>query len=126
MNKIDKTSTSAFADNVADWQRNYKKMIGQDSVIKNRSGIEVKPLYWPREDTDGSYVAKLGFPGAYPMTRGVYPTMHRGRTWSQRQLIGLVALRISTNGSREYLNPAPVRLALFRATPSIVVLIATK
>jgi methylmalonyl-CoA mutase N-terminal domain/subunit len=31
----------------------------------------------------------LGFPGQLPMTRGIYPTMHRGRTWSQRQLIGL-------------------------------------
>ena len=31
----------------------------------------------------------LGFPGQPPMTRGIYPTMHRGRTWSQRQLIGL-------------------------------------
>ncbi|MDP6564076.1 MAG: acyl-CoA mutase large subunit family protein, partial [Alphaproteobacteria bacterium] len=31
---------------------------------------------------------ELGFPGQVPMTRGIYPTMHRGRTWSQRQLIG--------------------------------------
>ena len=31
----------------------------------------------------------LGFPGQLPMTRGIYPTMHRGRTWTQRQLIGL-------------------------------------
>jgi methylmalonyl-CoA mutase N-terminal domain/subunit len=31
----------------------------------------------------------LGFPGQLPMTRGIYPSMHRGRTWSQRQLIGL-------------------------------------
>ena len=30
-----------------------------------------------------------GFPGQYPYTRGIYPTMHRGRTWTQRQLIGL-------------------------------------
>jgi len=89
MNKIDKTPAPVLADSAADWQRNYDKMIGQDKTIKNRSGIEVKPLYWPQEDGDGSYVAKLGFPGADPMTRGIYPTMHRGRTWSQRQLIGL-------------------------------------
>ena len=31
----------------------------------------------------------LGFPGQLPMTRGIYPSMHRGRTWTQRQLIGL-------------------------------------
>jgi methylmalonyl-CoA mutase N-terminal domain/subunit len=33
-------------------------------------------------------MAALGFPGQLPMTRGIYPTMHRGRTWTQRQLIG--------------------------------------
>jgi len=84
MNKMDKTVAAA-----ADWQRNYDKMIGNDKVIKNRSGIEVQPLYWPQDDADGSYTEKLGFPGSDPMTRGIYPTMHRGRTWSQRQLIGL-------------------------------------
>ncbi len=84
MNKIDKTNAPA-----ADWQRDYDKMIGQDRMIKNRSGVEIQPLYWPHDDAGSHYVEKLGFPGADPMTRGIYPTMHRGRTWSQRQLIGL-------------------------------------
>jgi methylmalonyl-CoA mutase N-terminal domain/subunit len=35
------------------------------------------------------YLEDLGFPGQFPFTRGIYPTMHRGRTWTQRQLIGL-------------------------------------
>jgi len=51
----------------------------------NRSGIEIKPLYGP-EDVG---VASLGTPGEPPYTRGIYPTMHRGRVWSKRQLIGL-------------------------------------
>jgi len=60
---------------------------------KNRSGVEIKPLYTP-EDWPGSaaaerYMEALGFPGQLPMTRGIYPSMHRGRTWTQRQLIGL-------------------------------------
>lgn len=87
MNKVDKIASIDASS--ADWERNYDKMIGQDRVVKNRSGIEIKPLYWPENDTDGTYEEKLGFPGADPMTRGIYPTMHRGRTWSQRQLIGL-------------------------------------
>ena len=87
MNKIDTSASLEVA--ASDWQRNYDKMIGQDKVVKNRSGIEVKPLYWPQNDADGEYDKKLGFPGVGPMTRGIYPTMHRGRTWSQRQLIGL-------------------------------------
>ena len=60
---------------------------------RNRSGIEVQPLYtpedWPDDAGGERYMQALGFPGQLPMTRGIYPTMHRGRTWTQRQLIGL-------------------------------------
>ena len=37
----------------------------------------------------GTYAAELGYPGQPPYTRGIYASMHRGRTWTQRQLIGL-------------------------------------
>jgi len=51
------------------------------------SGIEVKRLYTPL-DLKGSYEEKLGFPGEYPFTRGIYPTMYRGRLWTIRQYAG--------------------------------------
>ncbi len=70
------------------WLQDYENQLPDDKPITNRSGIEVKPLYTPK-DWDGSeYSEKLGYPGQLPMTRGIYPTMHRGRVWSQRQLIG--------------------------------------
>ena len=73
----------------AEWRQGYQSQIGDDGVVRNRSGLEIKPLYTP-EDWDGSgYLERLGFPGQAPYTRGIYPTMHRGRAWSQRQLIGL-------------------------------------
>ncbi len=73
----------------ARWQEEYATGIGADQAVANRSGIAIKPLYTPR-DWDGSrYEEALGFPGQPPYTRGIYATMHRGRTWSQRQLIGL-------------------------------------
>ena len=56
---------------------------------RNRSGIEVKALYTPEDWSGERYMESLGFPGQLPMTRGIYATMHRGRTWTQRQLIGL-------------------------------------
>ncbi len=71
------------------WRAEYSRQIGTDRVVKNRSGIEVKPLYTPRDWNGDSFLENLGFPGQYPYTRGIYPTMHRGRTWTQRQLIGL-------------------------------------
>jgi methylmalonyl-CoA mutase, N-terminal domain len=70
------------------WRQDYHEQLPNDREIRNRSGIPVKPLY-TAEDVDGDYDATLGYPGQAPYTRGIYPTMHRGRTWSQRQLIGL-------------------------------------
>ncbi len=52
------------------------------------SGIEVKCLYTPLDLSDHDYTARLGFPGSYPFTRGVQPTMYRGRFWTMRQYAG--------------------------------------
>ena len=71
------------------WRTEYDRQIGTDRTIKNRSRIEIKPLYTPRDWNGDAFLDDLGFPGQSPYTRGIYPTMHRGRTWTQRQLIGL-------------------------------------
>ncbi|MFN3135034.1 MAG: methylmalonyl-CoA mutase [Candidatus Kryptonium sp.] len=55
-------------------------------TFKTDSGIEIERIYLPDENFD--YVAKLGFPGEYPYTRGVYPTMYRGKIWTFRQFAG--------------------------------------
>ncbi|RLI61340.1 MAG: methylmalonyl-CoA mutase [Candidatus Thorarchaeota archaeon] len=52
------------------------------------SGIPVKRLYTPLDVADLNYSESLGFPGAYPFTRGVQPTMYRGRFWTMRQYSG--------------------------------------
>ncbi|TAK26796.1 MAG: methylmalonyl-CoA mutase [Chloroflexota bacterium] len=54
---------------------------------RNLSGIPLKPLYLP-SDVRPSYDDALGFPGQYPFTRGVYPSMYRGQQWSRRMLVG--------------------------------------
>ncbi len=72
----------------ADWRQAYDGQIGAAPTRRNRSGIEIKPLYTPEDWNDERYMDDLGFPGQLPMTRGIYPSMHRGRTWSQRQLVG--------------------------------------
>ncbi len=73
----------------ARWQAEYAEQIGADKPVVNRSGIPIEPLYTPRDFDAAQYEETLGFPGQPPYTRGIYPTMHRGRTWTQRQLIGL-------------------------------------
>jgi methylmalonyl-CoA mutase N-terminal domain/subunit len=56
------------------------------SSFQTDSGIEIDRFYLPDENFD--YIERLGFPGEYPFTRGVYPTMYRGRLWTMRQYAG--------------------------------------
>jgi methylmalonyl-CoA mutase N-terminal domain/subunit len=52
------------------------------------SGIPVKAVYTPEDFPERDYQTKLGSPGEYPYTRGVYPTMYRGQLWTMRQYAG--------------------------------------
>jgi methylmalonyl-CoA mutase N-terminal domain/subunit len=52
------------------------------------SDIPVDRLYTPVDVSEFDYLQNLGFPGEYPFTRGVYPTMYRGRLWTMRQYAG--------------------------------------
>ncbi len=76
-------------DVVDGWEAAYDDQIAGEKTVVNRSGIPVKPLYTPLDWSDQRYLDDLGVPGEGPYTRGIYATMHRGRTWTQRQLIGL-------------------------------------
>ncbi len=71
------------------WRSEFDGQMKDKPNPKNRSGVEVKPVYTSDDWDPSSYMDDLGFPGQLPMTRGIYPSMHRGRTWTQRQLIGL-------------------------------------
>jgi methylmalonyl-CoA mutase, N-terminal domain len=61
--------------------------LGSEELTSTMSGVEVEPLYTP-EDVEIDYERDLGRPGEYPFTRGVYPTMYRGRLWTMRQFAG--------------------------------------
>jgi len=52
------------------------------------SDIDVEALYTPLDNPVEEYNEKIGYPGSYPFTRGVYPTMYRGRLWTMRQYAG--------------------------------------
>lgn len=58
----------------------------RETTFTNSSDIEIDRLYTPPEQFN--YEEKLGYPGQYPFTRGVYPTMYRGRLWTMRQYAG--------------------------------------
>jgi methylmalonyl-CoA mutase N-terminal domain/subunit len=52
------------------------------------SGMPMQPLYTPLDGDASAYLEQLNFPGLFPFTRGVYPTMYRGRPWTMRQYAG--------------------------------------
>jgi methylmalonyl-CoA mutase, N-terminal domain len=56
-------------------------------LFSTMSGVENEPLYSP-ETVEVDYDRDLGYPGGYPFTRGVYPSMYRGRLWTMRQFAG--------------------------------------
>ncbi len=69
------------------WEEAYAQRGERDAEFSTMSGVPIKPLYTP-EDVEGDYDEKLGYPGQYPYTRGVYPNMYRGRLWTVRQFAG--------------------------------------
>lgn len=87
------------------WKKKY------DSGIKKPGGKEkhttvsgkmVEPLYTPADLENWSYLEKCGFPGEYPYTRGIHPTMYNGRFWTMRQFSGFGSAE-DTNQRYKYL-----------------------
>ena len=78
-----------FGEAEQDWQRDYEQQVPDEATVRNRSGVAVKPIYTPRDWSGENYLQDLGFPGQAPMTRGIHASMYRGRSWSQRLVVGL-------------------------------------
>jgi len=69
-------------------QKTLKKSPERREKFETSSGIEVKRLYTPADVAGHDYLRDAGFPGEAPFTRGVQPTMYRGRFWTMRQYAG--------------------------------------
>ncbi|MGH3065406.1 MAG: methylmalonyl-CoA mutase family protein, partial [Gaiellaceae bacterium] len=77
------------ADSVGAWREKVYDRAPErsDELFSTISGIDNEPLHTP-ETIDLDYARDLGYPGEYPFTRGVYPSMYRGRLWTMRQFAG--------------------------------------
>jgi methylmalonyl-CoA mutase N-terminal domain/subunit len=73
----------------AEWRRELYEAAPerQGELFSTISGLENEPLYTP-DSVEIDYDRDLGYPGVYPFTRGVYPSMYRGRLWTMRQFAG--------------------------------------
>ncbi|MFD8529194.1 methylmalonyl-CoA mutase [Streptosporangium canum] len=70
----------------ARWQARFDGAAKRGSEFRTLSGLDVEPVYGP--GGDDPRMARIGWPGEYPFTRGLYPTGYRGRTWTIRQFAG--------------------------------------
>ncbi|MFW9895988.1 MAG: methylmalonyl-CoA mutase, partial [Candidatus Thorarchaeota archaeon] len=90
----------------AEWkEQNLSKFLQRgerEEKFETPSGIPLKHVYGPEDIEDFDYLEDLGFPGAPPFTRGVYPNMYRGRIWTMRQYSGF-ADAVDTNKRFKYL-----------------------
>jgi methylmalonyl-CoA mutase N-terminal domain/subunit len=84
---------SDWKTELARWRKNvFEKATARAPERKPRfetsSGVALEPVYGPEVFPESEAPSRLGFPGEYPFTRGVQPTMYRGRLWTMRQYAG--------------------------------------
>jgi len=79
--------------------------------FETSSGIPLERVYLP-DDSAPDYLERLGFPGEYPFTRGVQPTMYRGRLWTMRQYAGFATAEESNRRYRYLLSQGQTGLSV--------------
>jgi methylmalonyl-CoA mutase N-terminal domain/subunit len=77
-----------IADGRSRWQQRYDASRRREADFTTLSGTEVEPVYGPPEGFDDPRMERIGWPGEFPFTRGLYSTGYRGRTWTIRQFAG--------------------------------------
>jgi methylmalonyl-CoA mutase, N-terminal domain len=93
----------AQSEGTAEWKRELYEATPEreGELFTTISGLENQPLYTP-DNVEIDYERDLGYPGVYPFTRGVYPSMYRGKLWTMRQFAGFGTAE-ETNARFRYL-----------------------
>jgi methylmalonyl-CoA mutase N-terminal domain/subunit len=98
-----------------DWEKKLAESLSRYPERKekftNHGGEEITRLALP-DSIDDAYLAKIGFPGRYPYTRGVQPTMYRGRLWTMRQYAGFSTASESNRRYRYLLEQGTTGLSV--------------
>jgi len=84
------------------------------------SGLPLKRLYTPEDIEDLDYTRDLGFPGGYPLTRGVQPSMYRGRVWTMRMFSGLGGAEETNERFHYLLNHGETGLSIAFHYPTLM------
>lgn len=106
------------------WERETMAPVLEKSPERKKrfitvSGKPIKRLYTPIDLPDMEYLRDLGFPGEYPFTRGVYPTMHRGRLWTMRMFAGYGTAEETNSRFKYLLKHGETGLSVAFDTPTL-------
>lgn len=93
------------------WEKEAPSLERQAS-FRTPSGIPLDRVYTPEHTAGLDYLRDLGFPGEYPYTRGIYPTMYRGRLWTMRQYAGYATAEESNRRYRFLLEQGQTGLSV--------------
>ena len=106
------TSPTSFRE---DWERAYAATPERPQPFVTLSGDEIRPLYTAEDVTQDP-----GFPGQFPFTRGVYPSMYRGRLWTMRQFAGFGTAEETNERFRYLLDHGQTGLSTAFDMPSLM------
>jgi methylmalonyl-CoA mutase, N-terminal domain len=101
----------------AEWREAYALGRERDVPFTTLSGLEIKPLYTEADLPDRG---EIGLPGGYPFTRGVYPSMYRGRLWTMRQFAGFGTAEETNERFRYLLDHGQTGLSTAFDMPSLM------
>ena len=93
-------------------KRTIERSPERKPAFATESGIPVKALYTPLDLAASDYQADIGFPGEFPYTRGVYPSMYRGQLWTMRQYAGFGSAEETNRRFRYLLEQGATGLAI--------------
>jgi methylmalonyl-CoA mutase N-terminal domain/subunit len=101
----------------AEWREAYALTPEREAPFTTLSGVPVKPLYTEADLPDAK---DIGVPGGYPFTRGVYPSMYRGRLWTMRQFAGFGTAEETNERFRYLLDHGQTGLSTAFDMPSLM------
>ena len=100
------------------FRERFSRTPERDALFTTLSGEPVAPLY--TADDVGPVEERIGFPGEYPFTRGVYPSMYRGRLWTMRQFAGFGTAEETNERFRYLLDHGQTGLSTAFDMPSLM------
>ena len=102
------------------WQRRYDSSRRRDADFTTLSGLEVDPVYGPPPGAVLPDFERIGWPGEFPFTRGLYPAGYRGKTWTIRQFSGFGNARQTNERYKMLLNAGGAGLSVAFDMPTLM------